>query len=521
MRRKTLMLSGLAIAAVVVVSLGAYALRAKLGDAPVIGSRPDTADSRGMEPPSGTAAPAWDGASPPPAGNARAEVVIDPRRQQLMGVRTVPAERRTLTRTTRLVGLVAYDETRLVDVNIRVEGWIEQLYVDYTGKFVKQGEPLFAIYSPELVTTQNEYLLALRTRDQLRQSQIADAREYADRLVQAARQRLELWDIPPDQLQMLDEQREALRTMVFRSPASGYVIDKQAVKGQRVSPGMNVYRIADLSRVWIEADVYEQEIEAVQVGQQAVVTIDAYPGQEFRGRVIYIYPYMNEQTRTVRVRLELPNPGGRLKPAMYANVSLQTPLGTGIVIPTNALLDSGAQQHVVFVSQGEGYFEPRRVTAGQRLDESVQILAGLAEGELVATHATFFIDSESQLRAALQGFEPAPPMATPAGPGEQLDISFRSQPDPPRTGSNAFEVEVRDAGGQPVTDAQVSVVFFMAAMPTMNMPAMQTETTLAHAGGGIYRGTGQVTMGGRWDVTVTVSRDGQRVGRRQLGIVAR
>jgi RND family efflux transporter MFP subunit len=521
MGRKKLMLSGFAIAGVVAAGLSAYAFRASLGGAPVIGSWLHAPDSRGLDPPSATAGAAGQDAGAQPAGTARAEVVIDPRRQQLIGVRTVPAERQTLTRTTRAVGLVGYDETRLVDVNIRVEGWIEQLYVDYTGRFVKQGEPLFAIYSPELLTTQNEYLLALRTRDQLRQSQIADAREYADRLVQAARQRLELWDLPPDQLQLLDEKGEAQRTMVFRSPASGYVIEKHAVKGQRVSPGTSVYRIADLTRVWIEADIYEQEIGTVRAGQQAVVTVDAYPGQEFRGRVVFIYPYMDEQTRTARIRLEFANPRGRLKPGMYAHVNLDTPLGTGLVVPANALLDAGAERQVVFVAQGDGYFEPRRVTVGQRLSDSVQILDGVNEGELVATNATFFIDSESQLRAALQGFEPSPAMVTPPRPGEQLEIMFRSQPDPPRTGGNAFEVDVRDASGQPVTDAQVSVVFFMAAMPTMNMPAMQTETTLDHVGGGIYRGTGQVMMGGRWDVTVTVSRDGQRIGRHQFGVVAR
>jgi RND family efflux transporter MFP subunit len=520
MLRNKFVLSVAAIAGLAAVSLSAYAFRARLTEAPVIGSWLHAADSKDMSPAGGTA-PAVNGQDSAPPGSARATVVIDPRRQQLIGVRTVPAERTHLTRTIRTVGLVAYDETRLVDINVRVEGWIEQLYVDYTGRFVKQGEPLFAIYSPELLTTQNEYLLALRTRDQLRQSQIADAREYADRLVEAARQRLALWDLPADQFQILDETRRAQRTMVFRSPASGYVIEKQVVKGQRVSPGMSVYRIADLSRVWIEADLYEQEIGTVRVGQQAAVTVDAYPGQEFRGRVVYIYPYMKDQTRTVGVRLELPNPGGRLKPAMYTHVHLETPLGTGIAVPSNALLDSGAQQQVVFVSEGDGYFAPRRVKVGQRLDDRVQILEGLAEGELVATNATFFIDSESQLRAALQGFEPSPATAAASSAAEQLDIRFRSQPDPPRTGSNAFEVEVRDADGQPITDVQVSVIFFMAAMPTMNMPAMQTETTLEHAGNGVYRGTGQVMMGGRWDVTVTVSRDRQRVGRRQLGIVAR
>jgi RND family efflux transporter MFP subunit len=522
MVRRKVLITGVALVGLVAVGLSAYAFRARLGDVPVVGAWLSAAGGSGMDSHAAMAgSPGEMPADRPAPGTARAEVVIDPRRQQLIGVRTVPAERRAMTRTTRAVGIVEYDETRLVDVNVRVEGWVEELYVDYTGRFVERGEPLFALYSPELVATQSEYLLALTTRDQLRQSQIADAREYADRLVQAAQQRLEFWNLPADQLEALDETRQAQRTMVFRSPAGGVVIEKQVVRGQRLSPGMSVYRLADLSRIWIEAEVYEQEIGTVRTGLQAVVTIEAYPGEQFPGRIVHVSPYLDQRTRTGRVRLELANPGGRLKPGMYAHVSLDTPLGAGIVVPANAVLDSGPQQQFVFVAQGDGFFEPRRVTVGQRLHDAVQILEGVGEGELVATNATFFIDSESQLRAALQGFEPLPAMAAPAAPGERLAITFRSQPDPPRTGGNTFEVEVRDPAGRPVTDAEVSVVFFMAAMPTMNMPAMQTETSLEHAGGGTYRGTGQVLMGGRWDVTVTVSRDGERIGRQQLGVIAR
>jgi len=521
----------LVIVGVAVVGLSAYAFRSQLGGAPVIGkwfrsAGPPTTDLQ-----AGTAvdaarepaevpgqAAASDEATPP--GGARAEVVIDPRRQQLIGVRTIPAERKRLVRSIRAVGLVRYDETRLADVNLKLEGWIDDLYVDYTGKLVKTGEPLFTIYSPELVTTQNEYLLALKTREQLKQSQIADAREYAERLVQAARQRLELWDLPADQLQALDERREPQRTMLFRSPISGFVIEKQALKGQHVMPGMSLYKIADLSGVWVEADLYEQEIGVIRPGQRAEVTLDAYPDEEFRGRVIYIYPFVEEQTRTVKVRFELPNPGGRLKPGMYANINLEAPVGTGVIVPANALLDSGTQQ-IVFVSQGDGYFEPRRVKVGQRLGEAVQILDGIREGELVATGATFFIDSESQLRAALQGFETAPETTTAPRPRERLDITFRSQPDPPRTGDNTFEVAVRDPAGQPIADAEVSVAFYMAAMPTMNMPAMRSEARLPAVGGGMYRGSGQVMMAGRWDVTVTVSRSGQRLDSKHLTVVAR
>jgi hypothetical protein len=286
-------------------------------------------------------------------------------------------------------------------------------------------------------------------------------------------------------------------------------------------PGQTLYKLADLSTVWVEADVYEQELPRVRVGAPATVTLDAYPGERFTGKVAFIYPYVGEQTRTVKVRFAFANRGARLKPGMYANVELPTSTGRSLVVPTNALLDSGKEQ-VVFVAQGDGYFEPRRVTVGQRLDDAVEIVEGLKEGESVATGAAFFLDSESQLRSSLQAYETAPAAAGGASATrERLSITFRSQPDPPRSGENQFEAVVKTPDGTPVTDAQVTVVFFMAAMPSMNMPAMRNEATLAHAGNGVYRGAGQVMMAGRWDVTVNVLRDGQRIGSQQTSVVAR
>ncbi len=450
---------------------------------------------------------------------ARAEINIDSRRQQLIGVRTAPVERRAVTQPIRAVGTVRYDETRLADINVKVDGWIEELYVDYTGQFVEVGQPLFTLYSQELLTTQQEYLLALESRDRLQNSQIADARLYADRLVDAARQRLALWDLPPEALQGLEEGREPSRTMPFRSPVTGFVIEKQATQGQHVSAGESLYTVADLSEVWVEADLYEEELSLVNEGAHARVSVAAYPGETVQGRVIYIYPFVEEQTRTVRVRIALPNPRGRLKPGMYADVALDLALGDSVVVPTNALLDSGAEQHV-FVSHGDGYFEPRPVVVGRRLGDSIQILKGLEGGEIVATSATFFIDSESQLRAALQGYESVP-RAADGTARERLDISFRSDPDPPRRGENVLEVAVLDPSGQPLTDATVSVLFYMAAMPTMNMPAMQSNATLAHQGGGVYRGEGEILTAGRWDVTVQVDRSGQRLDGQVFTVVAR
>jgi len=450
----------------------------------------------------------------------RAPISLDLRRQQLIGVRTVPVERSELTRTIRTVGLVEYDETRLADVNMRIDGWIQDLHVDYTGRFVRAGDPLFTLYSPELLATQQEYLLALETRDRLHHSLIPDVPESANRLLASTRQRLALWDLPPDQIAALEEARQPKTTLLFRSPVDGFVIEKRVFKGMHVRPGDSLYRIADLSTVWVEADFYESEVAVLRQGQRATVTMDAYPGERFAGRIIYIYPYVEERTRTVRVRFAFPNPGGRLKPGMFANVKLEVDLGAGLTVPTNALLDAGTRQFV-FVSLGDGQFDPRPVRVGQRLAEAVQILEGLEEGEHVATNATFFIDSESQLRAALEGFEAPAAIAEPTVPGERLQIAYRSEPDPPRMGTNRFEVTVQDPEGQPVTDAEVSVTFFMAAMPAMGMPAMRTEATLAHVGDGVYRGTGNVAMASRWEVTVTVTRDGRRIGSQQFTVVAR
>jgi Cu(I)/Ag(I) efflux system membrane fusion protein len=299
------------------------------------------------------------------------------------------------------------------------------------------------------------------------------------------------------------------------------VIEKQALQGMHVSPGQTLYKVANLSTVWVEANVYEQEMALARIGQRATVTLDAYPGETFEGRASYIYPFVDENTRTVKVRFQFANPRRRLKPGMYANVEIQGRYAMALSVPSNAVLDSGTEQ-VVFVAQGDGYFVPRRVKVGRRLPDRAEIIDGVKEGEQVATGATFFLDSESQLRAGLQNYEaPQSGQAAEVPGAAALDITFRSEPDPPKTGEAVLEVSVKDAKGQPVTDAEVSVLFFMPAMPTMNMPAMRNETKLPHAGGGMYRGSGQVMMAGRWDVTVTVSKGGQAVARKQFAVAAR
>jgi RND family efflux transporter MFP subunit len=477
----------------------------------------------GGDPPSHAEHPA---SAPPPVTSAadvpaRGEVTIDPRRQQLIGVRLAPVRRTTLSHEVRAAGVVRFDETRQAEITTKVDGWIRDLRADFTGRTITRGEALFTLYSPALLAAQNEYLLAVRGHAQAADSELASVRDYAERLHQAARERLMRWDLTDADIRELEQRGRATDTVTFRSPVTGTIVEKMAVEGMRVMAGQTLFRVADLSVVWVEADVPEQDMAIVRIGQAARVTLESFPDEPLLGKTTYVYPTVNEQTRTAKVRFQFANRNGRLKPGMFATVYLTGRETSGLTVPADAVLDAGRDQ-LVFVALGEGRFEPRPVTVGRRTREEVEIAEGLTEGEQVATGAAFFLDSESQLRAAVQSYQaaPDPPAAAPAA-GPRVDISFRSQPDPPRTGENMLEVTVRDAAGQPIADADVAVTFFMPAMPTMNMPAMRNQAKLPSAGGGVYRGAGQVMTAGRWDVTVDVSRGGQRIGSRQFAVVAR
>jgi len=461
-------------------------------------------------------------AAPEGAGHdvPRAGVQLDTRRRQLLGVRTARVEHGAIARDIRAVGIVRYDETRMSDVNLKLDGWVEKLHVEATGQAVRRGQPLLDLYSPELMATQNEYLLALAMRETMQQSTIADARVQADRLVESARRRLTLWDLPADMLQRLEQTRKADANVTFRSPVSGFVIDKPVVEGMRVMAGQTLYKIADLSTVWVEADVFESDAPFIKVGASAAVTLDAWPGESRRGRSVYIYPFVEEKTRTLKVRFSFANPDLRLKPGMYANVEMSSSLGDGLTVPSDAVLDAGRGQ-IVFVAEGDGYFEPRTVGVGQRVGDRVQILTGLNEGDEVATGAVFFLDSESQLRAAAGGWES---QATPSAPDAQaagVSVTFDTDPSPPRSGDNTYGVRVTGSDGKAITDAHVKVTLYMPPMPSMNMPAMTSDATLTHVGDGLYRGKGTVSMAGRWDVTIAVTRDGRRLASKQMTLVAR
>lgn len=348
-----------------------------------------------------------------------AEVRIAPERVQMLGVRTEVAATRPLSRTLRAVGTIQVDERALRSVAPRFEGWIQRLHVNATGQFVARGQPLMEVYSPELVAAQQEYLLAVRGVAALKDAQ-AGVADGMRGLAEGSLQRLRNLDISDQELAQLRSEGRARDSVTLRAPAGGVVLEKAAVQGMRFMPGEMLYRIADLSSVWLLAEVFEQDLAGVRAGQRAVVRVSAYPGETFDGKVAFVYPTVGPETRTAKVRVELPNRGLRLKPDMYANVELTTGERTPrLAVPESAVLDSGTRR-IVLVQRGEGRFEPREVRTGMRGDGYVEVLEGLRAGEPVVVSANFLIDAESNLKAALGGFGHSahggakPPVAAPA-----------------------------------------------------------------------------------------------------------
>jgi len=336
-------------------------------------------------------------------------VQISPERQQLIGVKFGTVEMKPLEKVIRTVGRVDYDEKRIVTVSPKIGGWIEDLYVDFTGRYVRQGEPLLTIYSPELVSTQEEYLIALRAKKDLAKSPFPEVVGSGQSLAESAKRRLKLWDITDDQIRILEETGEPKKTMTLYSPFGGFVLEKAAFKGMNVMPGMALFKLADLSVVWVLADIYEYELPYVRLGQQASVQLSYIPGETFTGKAIYIYPSLNPETRTARVRFELPNPQGKLKPEMYANVEIKVRLGQKVAVPEGAIIDTGVRQMAI-IDKGNGYFEPREVKVGAKVDNYYEVIKGLKAGERVVTSANFLIDSESKLKEAMAGMAGMPGM---------------------------------------------------------------------------------------------------------------
>jgi len=328
-------------------------------------------------------------------------VFVSAQRQQMSGIRWGQVERRVLEKRVQTVGRVDFDEKKIYAVNPKIGGWIEELYVDYTGKMVRKGQPLLSLYSPDLVSAQEEFLLALRLEKSLG-SKPGGKESSGGGLLESARKRLLLWDITPRQVENLEKTGTIKKNLVLSSPADGFVMEKMAFKGMAVMPGTWLYKIGDLSSVWVIADIYEYEIPFVQVGQKASMTLAYYPGESFEGTATYVYPSLDPKTRTAKVRFDLPNPDFKLKPEMWANVEIKIPLGRKLAIPEDAVMDTGTMQ-MAFVDRGQGYFEPRHIQVGAKVQGYYEVLSGLKEGEKVVTSAGFLIDSESRLSGAAGG----------------------------------------------------------------------------------------------------------------------
>ncbi len=499
------------------------------------------------------------------AGTPSGAVVVPAVARQLIGVRSAPAAYATLTQEIRAVGTVGYDERGLTQVTVKTSGWVREVFVDSIGRPVCKGDSLFTLYSPDLLVTQDEHLLAVKAQARLVVSPLGDAKANAASLVASTRERLRLWDVTDAQMAALERRGKAEPVLTVYAPSSGIVMKREALPGKYVEPGTILYEVADLSTVWISADIYESEVAAVTLNQPASVTFAAYPGETFRGTVSYIYSTLNAEARTVRVRVEMPNPGLRLKPGMFGTVTLVTDAARMLVVPKEAVLDTGLRQ-LVFMDRGEGAYAPYPVKLGHRSQDFVEVLEGIKEGDRIVTSANFLLDAESKLTSAssmqammgrigmgdwqmrgayegkmegmdmsdmkgmpmgdmkgmegmkgmqgmgdMKGMEGMKGMESMKGPSGTetrevagLSLMLTTVPDKPKDGEVLLKLKLADQAGKPVTNAQVLFVY------TMPMPGMTDSKTMAsHTAAGLYEGKVMFGMGGTWVVTVNVTVPGR------------
>jgi len=348
-------------------------------------------DKPGLNPATGNdLEPVHEGAAPAGTINISAD------KQQLIGVKYDTATLATATETIRAAGRVVANEARISRVHPRIDGWIHKVLIDFTGQYVEKGAALLTIYSPEMLASQNEYLLALRARDTMKHSPSHDAYENSELLILAGRKRLELWDLSAGQIEEIERTRKSIQTVTVYSPASGYITARNAFPSQRVTPETELYTITDLSQVWIMADVFETDLSKIRIGQTAKVSIPN-EGRSFNAKVTYLQPQIDAATRTMKVRLDAPNPGMRLKPDMFANVEFAISLPSRVTVPADAVLNTGVRK-TVFIDRGNGALEPRKVETGDRIGDRIQIVSGVRAGERVVSSGAFLIDSEAQLR---------------------------------------------------------------------------------------------------------------------------
>ena len=363
--------------------------------------RPAQARPAPAEAQDSVAAPATAANTPAPE-TPLVPVQLTPERMQAIGVKLAKAEMQTLTDEIRASGNVEINDRAVSYVQTRFPGWIREVYANASYQHIRQGQPLFTIYSPDLVTTEQEYLLARKNAEAVQSSTVAGVASGSQTLLSAARQRLEQWEVPESEIRKLETTGKAVADLTFNSPVSGYITERNALPNMYVQPETRLYTVADLSTVWVNANLFQNDLGKIKPGDYAAITVDAYPGRTFSGRVSEILPQVDMNTRTARVRIVLPNSGLKLMPGMFVNVDLKIPLGRQLVIPSSAVLHSGTKQ-VVFVSRGEGNFDPREVQTGEQAGDKIIVTRGLKSGETIVSSANFLIDSESQLKAAARG----------------------------------------------------------------------------------------------------------------------
>jgi Cu(I)/Ag(I) efflux system membrane fusion protein/cobalt-zinc-cadmium efflux system membrane fusion protein len=452
-------------------------------------------------------------------------VQLTPQRMQSIGVKFGTVAYKTVSNEIRVTGTVDADETRISYVQVRFPGWIRKVYADATYRYVNKGQPLFTVYSPDLVTTEREYLLAKQNQQQLQTSTVGGVSSGAASLANAAKERLAQWEVSQEEISKLESTGKVITDLTFNAPASGYITEKNVLPNMYVQPETKLYTVADLSTVWVNAQVFQPDVGRIKPGDTSQITVDAYPGKTFNGRVDQILPLVDANTRTVKVRLSLANPQLKLKPGMYVNVSLKVALGRQLVVPASAVLQSGTRQ-VVFVNYGDGNLEPRQVMTGARVGDEFIVAKGLRAGESIITSANFLIDSESQLQAASGSYVPPPPGAGGASAPQsqatapQANADLTTEPSPPHKGGNVFRVKLIGTNGSPISGAQVTVTFYMAAMPAMGMAAMNTRVTLTEKDNGKYEGRGDLGSGGTWQVTITATQNGQTIVNKHITVNA-
>jgi RND family efflux transporter MFP subunit len=449
-----------------------------------------------------------------------APVQLSQAQMQSIDMSTGVAQYKQLDNDLSATGTVAIDDRLVSYVQTRFSGYIRKVFVNATYQYVRKGQPLFTIYSPDLVATEQEYLLARENQQALGGSTIGYVAADANSLTSAAEQRLAQWEISASQIAELKRTGRALPDLTINAPAAGYITEFNALPSLYATPATRLYTIADLSRVWVNAQVFQTDVGQLKPGDSANITVDAYPLKTFRGRIEQILPQVDMTTRTVAVRLSIANAGLLLKPGMFVNVDLKSSMGRRLVVPASAVFQTGVRQ-VLFLDHGDGSIEPHDVVLGPRIGGDFVVLKGLAAGESIVTSANFLIDSESQLQAAAGAYTPPPPGAgADQGAQQQAQIELTTDPLPPRKGSDVLRVRLTGSNGAAIAGADVRVTFFMPAMPAMGMAAMNTSAQLVEKGEGIYEGSGNLGSGGTWQVTIVAKKNGAVLATKQVHLNA-